>query len=503
MPKQVIVLMTDSQRWDMVNCYRSTGLQTPNLDRLAAAGVRFERAYTCSPVCGPARAGLFTGTWPHTNGSWSNDLPLGEFTRTLGMRVTHAGMHAAYIGKWHLDASDYFGLGTCPAGWDPKYWYDMRNYLDELSPEDRVRSRKMETIMEDPPAEMLYGHRCSDRAVDFIRHHKDEDFLLVVSYDEPHGPYLCPKKYRDMYADYEFPRSPNVDDPLDDKPEHIRIWAGHRLKHDTRAVKIVRPEYFGCNTFIDEEIGRVLDALDSTCPGAMTIYTSDHGHMEQSHRLYIKGPAMYDEITRIPFIVRWSGHAPAGSVCKHPVSHIDVVPTILDYFGIERSRVLEGRSMLDTVRDPRRQPHETVFCEFHRTEVDQDGFGAFQPIRCACDGRYKLVVNLMTSDELYDLQADPHEMENRVDDPLLATVRNHLHDRMLDWMNRTRDPFRGWYWERRPWRTDARPVKDWHYTNVTRQRESEPGEPRVLDYDTGTEAVNLVRAIPAVVPESK
>ena len=502
MPRQVIVIMTDSQRWDMVNCYRNTGLKTPHLDRLAASGVRFERAYTCSPVCGPARAGLFTGTWPHTNGSWANHLPLGEFTRTLGMRLTEAGIHSAYIGKWHLDAWDYFGRGTCPPGWDPKYWYDMRNYLEELSPEDRVRSRKSETILEDPPAEMMYGHRCSNRAVDFIRAHKDEDFCLVVSYDEPHGPYLCPKKYRDLYEDYEFPRSPNLDDSLDDKPEHVRIWAGHRLKRDSTKVTVNRPDYFGCNTFVDEEIGRVIDALDAHCPGALAMYTSDHGHMEQSHRLYIKGPAMYDEITRIPFIVRWPGQAPAGTVCRRPASHIDVVPTILEFFGVERSRLLEGQSMLDVLRDPLQAPNETVFCEYHRLEVDHDGSGAFQPMRCAFDGRFKLVVNLMTTDEFYDLEADPYEMTNRIDDPAVAAVRNRLHDRILGWMNRTRDPFRGWYWERRPWRTDAQPVTDWHYTYATRQRESETGEPRVLDYETGLEAAELVRGTPTAVPES-
>jgi uncharacterized sulfatase len=482
--------MTDSQRWDMVNCYRSTGLKTPNLDRLASAGVRFERAYTCSPVCGPARAGLFTGTWPHTNGSWSNGMPLGEFTRTIGMRTTNAGIHSAFIGKWHLDASDYFGLGQCPPGWDPAYWYDMRNYLDELSPEDRVRSRQTETVLDDPPAEMTYGHRCTNRAVDFIQKHKDEDFFLVVSYDEPHGPYLCPKKFRDMYANYEFPLSPNVHDSLEDKPEHVKLWAGQRLHQDSSKVRVIRPEYFGCNTFVDEEIGLV-------------VYTSDHGHMEQSHRLYIKGPAMYDEIARIPFIMRWPGHAPKGAVCKRPVSHIDVAPTILEFFGIEVSRMLAGQSMLATFRKPLAQPAQTVFCEFHRYEVDQDGFGAFQPIRCAFDGRYKLVINLMTSDELYDLETDPGEMKNQITNPELAAARNRLHDQILDWMNRTRDPFRGWYWERRPWRTDAAPVTDWHYTYTTRQRESEPGELRMLDYNTGVESAKLTVEIPRSAPENK
>ncbi len=234
MPKgrQLIFIMTDSQRWDMLNCYRQTGLQTPNLDRLAAGGVRFERAYSCQPVCGPARAGLFTGTWPHINGGWSNDLPLGQGCKSVGERLSETGLQTAYIGKWHLDHSDYFGTGKAPAGWDPAYWYDMRCYMEELSPEDRRRSRMEKTIQESIPEEFTFGHRCSDRAIDFLNRHSSEDFFLVVSYDEPHGPYLCPKKYYDMYADYEFPISPNVHDTLADKPEHHRVWAGERLGQD-------------------------------------------------------------------------------------------------------------------------------------------------------------------------------------------------------------------------------------------------------------------------------
>lgn len=161
--RQAILIMTDSQRWDMVNAYRQTGLATPHLDRLAAEGVRFERAYDCQPLCTPARAALFTGTWPHSNGCWSNNLALGQGVRSIGERLTEAGIHAAYIGKWHLDNTDYFGTGEAPAGWDPDVWYDMRNYLEELSPEDRIRSRREETVQEGIKAEFTFGHRCSNR----------------------------------------------------------------------------------------------------------------------------------------------------------------------------------------------------------------------------------------------------------------------------------------------------------------------------------------------------
>ena len=193
---------------------------------------------------------------------------------------------------------------------------------------------------------------------------------------------------------------------------------------------------------------------------------------------------MFDEITRIPFLVRWPGQAPAAAVCPHPVSHIDLTPTVLDYFGLGVPGRLEGRSMLANFRDPARRQNDAVFIEFCRYEVGHDGFGGFQLIRCAFDGRYKLAINLLTSDELYDLQEDPHEMANLIESPAHTAVRDALHDRLLDWMNRTRDPFRGYYWERRPWRADARPAT-WRYTSMTRQRENEADEPRQLDYDTG------------------
>ena len=112
--KQIILLMTDATRQDMVGCYGNPDMHTPNLDRLAENGVRYQNAYTCQPVCGPARSALFTGTYPHSNGSFANCIPLGANVKTIGQRLTDNGIRTAYIGKWHLDGGDYFGLGTCP-----------------------------------------------------------------------------------------------------------------------------------------------------------------------------------------------------------------------------------------------------------------------------------------------------------------------------------------------------------------------------------------------------
>ena len=146
--KQVILFMTDTTRKDMLGCYGDSRMITPNLDRLAQEGIRYENAYSCQPVCGPARGAIFTGMFPHSNGVSTNSMPLGEGVKTIGQRLTDQQIHCGYIGKWHLDGGDYFGYGKCPEGWDQEYWYDMRCYLEELTDEERMKSRKRATAFE-------------------------------------------------------------------------------------------------------------------------------------------------------------------------------------------------------------------------------------------------------------------------------------------------------------------------------------------------------------------
>lgn len=490
--RQVIFIMTDTQRTDMLGCYGNGDMKTPRLDELASEGIRFDKAYTCQPVCGPARSALFTGTFPHSNGSWGNSMPLGDNVKTIGQRLTDHDIKTAYIGKWHLDGGDYFGLGECPEGWDPDYWYDMRNYLEELSPEERVRSRSPK-LNKDPDLteSFTFGHRCSNRAIDYLKKHEEDDFFLVLSYDEPHDPYICPKPYSEMYKDYVFPSNPNVNDSLENKPEHHKVWAGQELMRNNEDLEIRIPDFLGCNSYVDYEIGRVLDAAREHAEEALVIYTSDHGAFLHSHRLFGKGPAMYDEITNIPFIVKWPGSAPAERESSELVSHINIVPTVMDFFNLDQPKLLEGKSMLPLFLSPDERVDDAVFMEFTRYEIDHDGFGGFQPVRCAFDGRYKLVINLMCADELYDLEKDPSELDNLILSPDHNQIRNELHNKILDWMNETRDPFRGYYWENRSWRDDAR-EPTWGYTGMTRQREDEY-EPRQLDYATGLEITAPVR----------
>ncbi len=490
---KVVFIMTDTQRYDMVNANVSTGLSTPGLDSLAASGMRFERAYTTQPVCQPARAGLFTGLYPHACNGWTNSVALSADVKNIGRRLSDNGIHTAYIGKWHLDGGDYFGLGKCPDGWDEDYWYDMRNYLDELTEEERVLSRDENSMLKhDFPAEFTYGHRCSDRAIDFIQKHKDEDYFLTVSYDEPHGPFICPREYWEQYKDYEFPLAPNVKDTLDGKPSYQRAWAGDRIDADREKVTIKSPFFFGCNSFVDNEIDRVVKAIRETGEDIYIIYTSDHGDALESHCINNKGPCVYDEVARIPLFIS-GGDIPAGGVTATPTSHIDLAPTVFEMLGVPVPNLFHGDSVLSLCKGTEKDKARYSFIEFGRYEVDHDGFGGFQPLRAVFDGRYKLSINLLSTDEFYDLETDPHEMNNLIDNPQCYNKMVELHDLILENMNTTRDPFRGYYWERRYWRKEEDCRKEtWAYTGYTRQSENDY-EARQLDYDTGLEMVEATR----------
>ena len=490
--KQIVFIMTDTTRKDMLGCYGNPKMSTPNLDALADEGIRFENAYTAQPVCGPARSAIFTGTFPHTNGMVTNCIAMGDNVKTIGQRLTDNGYHCGYIGKWHLDGSDYFGNGRCPEGWDEEYWYDMRRYIEELSDEDKLRSRRSESAYEDWMTEdFTYAHRCSDRALNFMGKYKDEDFFLVVSYDEPHGPCLCPAPFNTIYEGFKFDDNPNFEDDLSKKPLFQQLWAGDAISKS--ADEINRPSkqlslFLGCNSFVDYEIGRVLDAVERFLPDALIIYTSDHGDMLGNHRLQMKNAAAYKEIANIPLIIKGGEK---GKIVDFPASHIDLAPTILDYMGVPVPECMEGKSMLPQIYDTDVKINDKVFCEFTRYEVDHDGFGGLQMMRAVVSDRYKLVINLMDTDEFYDMEKDPYEVNNLINSPEYETVRNDLHDALIKHMNDTRDLYRGYQWSCRPWRKDKHPL--WANDGYTRQRLNEEYEPRQLDYDTGLPMAEAVR----------
>ena len=201
-----------------------------------------------------------------------------------------------------------------------------------------------------------------------------------------------------------------------------------------------------------------------------------------------KNAAAYKEVANIPLIIKGGVK---GHVEKSVASHIDIVPTIMDYFGLKIPKLLEGKSMLPEIYDPEKKTNDVVFTEFTRYEIDHDGFGGLQIMRAVMSERYKLVIHLLDTDEFYDLQNDPYEMNNLINDETYADIRNKMHDKLIEHMNQTRDLYRGYQWHMRPWRKDF--VPNWENEGYTRQRENEEYEPRQLDYDTGLPMETAVR----------
>jgi len=483
-----VFIMTDTQGANVLGCHNIPELQTPNLDRLAAEGVRFDHAYTTCPLCTPARGGIFTGLTPSVNGAHTNNLAPGANIRHMGHRFEAEGYHTAYIGKWHLDGLDYFDSGICPSGWDNRYWYDGRRYLDELSDAEKRLWRQGLRTVDDlrqhgiTPA-FTWAHRLSDRAIDFLENRDpDKPFLLVCSYDEPHGPSTCPAEYIERFDNFLFPVGPAAGDELADKPAHHSEWAETCNTSGNTSTR--RPRYFGCNSFVDHEIGRVIDGVADHAPeNTWIIFTSDHGDMLGAHRITGKGPAMYNEITRIPFIIRPPSHACEG-VVSEPVGHLDLLPTMLEAAGLETPPILHGTSLcpvLDGARPASWLAGRSIPIEFTRFSINHDGWGGYQPIRCIVMDDWKFAVNLLDTDEMYNLADDPAELTNLVDSPDHTDTRLRLHDALLAEMDRVRDPFRGPAWERRPWRED--PKQRW--SGGYRHRPDDGFMPTTLVYNTG------------------
>jgi uncharacterized sulfatase len=487
MQPNFIFIMTDTQSASVIGAYGRPGLQTPNLDRLAAQGVRFDRAYTTCPVCTPARGAIFTGNYPHFNGAWANSLVPGVSMKTMGQRFRDQGYRTAYSGKWHLSGIDYFDTGVCPDGWDDEYWYDGRRYLNDLSDTeielwrvtlgDNFEALRQHNIT----AEFTWAHRISDRGVKFLKKNHKEPFLLVLSYDEPHGPAICPPEYVERFQEYDWQIGPNANDDFKSKPEaQRRSFEAHPWRHPSGVVR--DPFFFGCNSFVDAEIGRVLEAVDRWAPpNTYVIFTSDHGAFLGAHGFHSKALMMYEETAHIPLIIRSPGGAQAGRAESTLVSHIDLLPTMLDLAGLDVPPSLDGESLAPLLKGGPSRPEKDVFIEWNSYDVDNVHRGGFMPARCICSGTHKFVVNLLDTDELYDLQRDPAELENRIDDPEYAAIRERLHDKLVAWMEASHDPFRGPLWEWRPWRKN-RKVK---WEGRFNPRRADGYFPPPLSYATG------------------
>lgn len=471
MATNILFLMTDQHTQSTLGCYGNRVVNTPNLDRLAAMGTRFTDAFTPTAICTPARASLLTGAAPfrhkllanyERNVGYIEDLADGQYT--FAEALAAAGYQLGLIGKWHggvkKTAASYGFQGPDFEGWhNPVDHPDYLSYLQERNLPAYAISDKIRGVTPNgsagnllaarlhQPLEATFEHYLADRSIEMleqftaVRHGlPPAPFFLATHFFGPHLPYILPDEFFDMYDPDQIELPESVAENFENKPpvqkNYSDLWTYDTLPESVSRKLIAA--YWGYITMIDLEIGRILDALErlGLLDSTAIMFTADHGEFTGAHRLHDKGPAMYDDIYRIPGIIRIPG-LPSGQVREELVSLTDFTATILDVAGVDPAPAVDSRSLVPLVEGQHPAWADTVLCEYH-------GHHFPYPQRMLRSHTHKLVVNPESVNELYDLVTDPFELTNRIDDSQYRTIRDTMMTSLYEQLRSLGDNFYHW-----------------------------------------------------------
>ena len=462
----ILLILTDQQRWDSLGCYGATWVDTPNLDRLAADGVRFDRCYCTNAICTPSRASLWTGKHLPGHGVYRLDdiLPRDEVLFTEHLRK--AGYRTGLFGKLHVSGRKFEDEKRHPGdGFDEYKWAlegplnmdaPMQAYSRWLEEKDPAMHKKMKKLGRDlhhPPRNIHFTRWAAEGAIGFINENAGiRPFFCCMSVFDPHNPY---EGYPIEYADRVYPsRFPDtIIDEHDDAPMHVHREREHSYLGDVDAfaaddVMRMRTGYHASIALIDDEVGRVLEALEDsgTAEDTLVIFASDHGDMLGDHRLLVKGAMFYDGCIRVPLILRWPRALPKALAIPSPVQLHDIAATVLSAAGIdlpwnESEEAICGRDLSPLIRGEISRVREDTVNLYRNSGINRTSRDWDPPLNASMilDERYKLSLyhgdhNDHPAGDLYDLVKDPFERNNLWLDTGSATVRAHLMQRLLDWM---------------------------------------------------------------------
>ncbi len=489
-PKNILFIMCDQLRFDYLGCYGHPRLATPNIDALAARGVRFTNAYVQSPICGPSRMSFYTGRYMRSHGSNWNGFPLRVGEPTLGDHLSEIGVRNVLVGKTHM-AADIEGMARL--GIDPlsangvhlaQCGFEPYERDDGLHPTGRPRPRYEAYLRAqgfeapnpweewansgqgdegailngwllahaDEPARIPEEHSetpyTTRRAMAFIDEavRDGRPWCLHLSYIKPHWPYIAPAPYHAMYRGGDIlPALRTEDERADPHPVYRALMAMRPSRNFSRAEVRARviPTYMGLIKQIDDQLGvlfRFLDERDLTNE-TMIVFTSDHGDYLGDHWLGEKD-FFHDCAVKVPLIVadpRPRGNAARGTVCEALVEAIDLVPTFLEYFGNEaKPHVVEGRSLMPFLRgETPAKWRQWAFSEYDYAMLEAR-LTLNQPIGdcrlfMVFDGRWKYIHAIGFRPLLYDLATDPREFHDLGADPRHTRESARLREALFDW----------------------------------------------------------------------
>ncbi|WP_135550458.1 sulfatase family protein [Paenibacillus cymbidii] len=448
----VLYIMADQFHADCLGIVREQ-VRTPHLDRLAAEGVRFKQAYCNNPVCAPSRATFITGQYPHTHGVIGNDVfamnDRNEHTLSAVFRRT--GYQTALVGKSHMigawDAEGFEYLRYCDLCDCDRNDPLANPYFRYLHEHGLAHLYDLGTLKKEHPGsnirafESLIPERHSletwtgDEALHFLQTRDGRrPFFLHLSFQRPHEPYTVPFDGGLLYDPVSIELPPGFVDLFErrfaGKPEKMKALAGTvggfpYVPEDEADLRRQLAFYYSLITRIDGQIGRVFEYLRETgeYDNTVIVFTADHGDFAGDHGLVNKNIGIYESIHRIPFLLKFPG-GPAGRVMDGIMESVDMFPTLCELCDCTIPQGVEGRSLKPVVAGELPGKPATV-CEWSVARYERR-------VNAIRTDRYRLVYYGRGEGELYDHETDPHELDNRYDDPAYAAIRLSLTEQIVD-----------------------------------------------------------------------
>jgi arylsulfatase A-like enzyme len=495
-PKNILWIMCDQLRFDYLGCTGHPTIKTPNIDRLAARGVRFANTYVQSTICGPSRMSAYTGRYMRSHGSTQNGVPLRVGEPTLGDHLRAEGVRTVLIGKTHMradkrgmerlgiDPTSIIGVQTAECGFEPwerddglhpdgpydanpaydtylrQHGFQAENpweyWANSAESEDGADLNGWLLAHADKPARIPNEHSetpyMTRRAMEFIEAAQatGQPWCAHLSYIKPHWPYIVPAPYHNMYGPEDvLPAVRSETERSNAHPIYAAFQAERYSRNFSREEVRTRviPAYMGLITQVDDELGKLFAFLDAKglTDSTVIVFTSDHGDYLGDHWMGEKY-LFHDASVKIPLIIcdpSPEADATRGTVVTDLVEMIDLAPTFLDVYGARlRTHILEGRSLLPYVRDQRVAPRRFAISEYdYAGDPARIRLGTTVPdsrMVMITDGRYKMIEVPGFRPMLYDQQTDPQELTDIGGDPAMAPVIARQNAGLYDWYRQAR-----------------------------------------------------------------
>ena len=440
MPNNIIFYFTDQQRWDTCGCFGQPLDITPNLDQLAREGVKFDNAFSPQPVCGPCRALFQTGKWPTETGCFRNNIMLPAGVKTLGSYIEEAGYETAYIGKWHL-ASD--GELEKPPTIDHTVTAVPRElrggYTGFWRAADVLEftSHGYDGFVFDENDQRVdfKGYRAdciNDMALEFFdQYDGKKPFFMTISQIEPHHQndrkhYEGPEGSKERFKDFVL-------------PEDLKVLGGNAAEE--------YPDYLGQCASLDENLGRLVAKLKEKglYENTVIIFASDHGShfLTRNRDSHLNGyddykRSCHDAALHVPLVIA-GGPFKGGAAVEELVSTASLPKTILALAGVDVGDAMIGENLLDVVEKKDDNRPNEVFAQISESRVGRCirtaryTYSVYAP---GVNGGEAAAADVYADDFLYDMEKDPHQLNNVVADPAYAQVKEEMRERLLDWIQR-------------------------------------------------------------------